>query len=66
MAAPITGLAYSGQYGFAQTDMYWPLSHMVVPSQKALGCTDCHGPRGRFDWNALGYTGDPIQIGGRP
>lgn len=65
-AEKTAGLPFSGQYGFAQTDMYWPLSHMVVPSQKALGCTDCHGPRGRFDWKALGYTGDPIQIGGRP
>jgi len=66
LGARSSGLAYSGKYGFARTDMYWPLSHMVVPKEKALGCTDCHGPRGRLDWKALGYAGDPIQTGGRP
>jgi hypothetical protein len=46
--------------------MFWPLTHMVVPKEKALGCTDCHGDRGRMDWKALGYAGDPISTGGRP
>ena len=61
-----SGLPYSGRYGFAPTEMYWPLTHMVVPKEQALSCTDCHGARTRFDWKALGYAGDPIQIGGRP
>ncbi|MGC4000908.1 MAG: tetrathionate reductase family octaheme c-type cytochrome [Anaeromyxobacter sp.] len=60
-----SGLPYSGQYGFAPTDMYWPLSHMVAPKERALGCNDCHGAQGRMDWKALGYAGDPIQNGGR-
>ena len=60
-----SGLPYSGKYGFARTEMFWPLSHMVVPKEKALGCTDCHGSNGRLDWKALGYAGDPIQTGGR-
>jgi octaheme c-type cytochrome (tetrathionate reductase family) len=60
-----SGLPYSGKYGFASTEMYWPLSHMVTPKEKALGCTDCHGSNGRLDWKALGYPGDPIQTGGR-
>jgi hypothetical protein len=61
-----SGIAYSGKHGFAPTEMYWPLSHMVAPKEKALACTDCHGERSRMDWKALGYAGDPIQTGGRP
>jgi hypothetical protein len=58
-------IPYSGKYGFAETEMYWPLSHMVSTKEKALACTDCHGERSRMDWKALGYAGDPIQTGGR-
>jgi octaheme c-type cytochrome (tetrathionate reductase family) len=60
-----TGLAYSGQYGFAETYMYWPSTHMVQSADKALQCDDCHGENGRMDWEALGYPGDPIEWGGR-
>jgi octaheme c-type cytochrome (tetrathionate reductase family) len=60
-----TGLSYSGRYGFAQTEMYWPLTHMVAPKEKSLQCADCHAPGGRLDWAALGYPGDPIRWGGR-
>ena len=66
MGVKPTGLAFSGKYGFAQTEMYWPLSHMVAPKDKALGCTDCHGDRGRMDWKALGFGADPITSRGRP
>jgi octaheme c-type cytochrome (tetrathionate reductase family) len=55
-----SGLEYSGKYGFAATEMYWPLSHMVAPGERALQCADCHGPAGRMDFEALGYPGDPI------
>jgi octaheme c-type cytochrome (tetrathionate reductase family) len=65
MAAPITGLDYSGQYGFAETYMYWPTTHMVQPSENALQCESCHGENGRLDWEALGYPGDPLEWGGR-
>lgn len=65
LADPITGLAYSGQYGFAKTYMYWPTTHMVQPAAGALQCDDCHGDDGRMDWEALGYPGDPIEWGGR-
>jgi octaheme c-type cytochrome (tetrathionate reductase family) len=61
-----SGLAYSGKHGFAPTEMWWPLSHMVSPKEKALACTDCHGEKSRMDWTALGYAGDPIKTGGRP
>jgi len=50
---------HSGQYGFAETDMYWKVNHMVVPKAEALKCNDCHGKNGRLDWQALGYAGDP-------
>ena len=67
-AAPITGLEYSGQYDFAETYMYWPTTHMVQSSDKALPCEACHSPlgeNGRLDWQALGYPGNPIEWGGR-
>ncbi|HUN22750.1 MAG TPA: tetrathionate reductase family octaheme c-type cytochrome [Anaerolineales bacterium] len=65
LAEPITGLAYSGEYGFAPTLMYWPTTHMVQPASHALSCNDCHSPEGRLDWQALGYPGDPMVWGGR-
>lgn len=66
LGAERSKIAYSGRYGFARTDMYWPLSHMVAPKERALTCADCHGARSRLDWKALGYTGDPIETGSRP
>jgi len=65
LGAQAAGLAYSGNYDFAPSEMYWPLSHMVVPGEYALQCADCHGENGRLDWNALGYYGDPLRWGGR-
>jgi hypothetical protein len=62
---PNTGLAFSGEYGFAPTEMYWSLTHMVQPKEEALQCTECHGEGGRLDWAALGYEGDPMVWGGR-
>ncbi len=60
-----TGLQYSGEYDFADTVMYWPLSHMVQAKEKALQCVDCHGTRGIMDWSALGFDGDPAYRGNR-
>lgn len=65
LAEPITGVKYSGSYGFAETWMYWPTTHMVQPKEGALQCTDCHAENGRLDWEALGYPGDPMEWGGR-
>ncbi len=59
------GLPYSGNFGFAETYMYWPTTHMVQPKENALQCDDCHSNNGRMDWQALGYPGDPIEWGGR-
>ncbi|MBM3151802.1 MAG: tetrathionate reductase family octaheme c-type cytochrome [Chloroflexi bacterium] len=65
LAEPVTGLPYSGRYGFTTTYMYWPSTHMVQPAEKALQCDACHGDSGRMDWEELGYPGDPIEWGGR-
>lgn len=66
LGAEVTGLPYSGRYGFANTEMFWPSSHMVSPSEDALQCVDCHSDDGgRLDWQALGYDGDPVKYGGR-
>ncbi|MCJ7512219.1 MAG: hypothetical protein MUO23_04545, partial [Anaerolineales bacterium] len=59
------GLKYSGSYGFTETEMYWPTTHMVQPKENSLECTDCHSENGRLDWQALGYPGDPMEWGGR-
>ncbi len=59
------GLPYSGSYGFAETWMYWPTTHLVQPAANALQCADCHGEGTRLDWKALGYPGDPLEWGGR-
>ncbi len=65
LAEAITGVKYSGSYGFAETYMYWPTTHMVQPKEDALQCNDCHSANGRLDWEALGYPGDPMEWGGR-
>lgn len=66
LSTPITGLDYSGKYDFAESRMYWPISHMVVPARKALNCNDCHGEnQQRMSWKSLGYLKDPIFGGGR-
>jgi len=60
-----SGLAFSGELGFAETHMFWPQNHMVAPKERALQCTACHGEGGRLDWISLGYEGDPARSGGR-
>ncbi len=66
LAVKHTGLAYSGHYGFVETEMYWPINHMVQPKDRALRCVDCHSPQSRLDWEALGYPTDPMNEGVRP
>jgi len=36
------GLPYSGEYDFVETEMYWPLNHMVSKKEESLQCIDCH------------------------
>ncbi len=58
----VSGLEYSGEYGFAETETYWPINHQVDPKDKALKCLDCHKEGKRMDWKALGYEGDPVKL----
>ncbi|MEN8194391.1 MAG: tetrathionate reductase family octaheme c-type cytochrome [Bacteroidota bacterium] len=60
-------LVFSGSVGFIETEMSWPINHMVVPAENALKCMACHGKNSehRLDWKALGYSGDPLRAGGR-
>ncbi len=36
------GLPYSGKFDFVETEMYWPVNHMVSPAKESLACNDCH------------------------
>jgi hypothetical protein len=40
---------------------------MVAPAKKSLKCKDCHTKKEskRLNWEALGYKGDPMNVGGR-
>jgi octaheme c-type cytochrome (tetrathionate reductase family) len=65
LGSEVTGMDYSGEFGFAATSMYWPQTHMVAPKSQALQCKACHCEKGCIDWEELGYPGDPIKWGGR-
>jgi octaheme c-type cytochrome (tetrathionate reductase family) len=41
-------LPYSGEFGFVETTMSWPMAHMVAPAKEALACIDCHAKDGRL------------------
>lgn len=60
-----SGLPYSGKFEFVKTAAYVNAQHEVAPKENALACSDCHGDSKRMDWKALGYSGDPMKIGGR-
>jgi len=36
------GLWYSGNYGFVETEMSWPVNHMVSPKEQSVTCEECH------------------------
>ncbi|PKH60349.1 cytochrome C [Shewanella sp. Choline-02u-19] len=55
------GISYSGEHGFAATEMWWRINHMVSPKADALKCSDCHNKGTRMNWKALGYEGDPMK-----
>jgi octaheme c-type cytochrome (tetrathionate reductase family) len=43
-----TDVDYSGEYAFTETEMLWPLSHMIAPAEDSLACGDCHRTEGRL------------------
>jgi octaheme c-type cytochrome (tetrathionate reductase family) len=42
------GVEYSGQMDFVETEMSWPITHMVAPREDALTCAQCHRENGRL------------------
>jgi octaheme c-type cytochrome (tetrathionate reductase family) len=42
------GAPFSGDFGFVETRMTWPITHMVAPKEQALGCPSCHTKGGRL------------------
>ena len=38
----LVNLPYSGSYGFIETEMYWPVNHMVSPKEQTVQCSECH------------------------
>ena len=40
------GAEFSGKYAFVETEMSWPITHMVAPKGDALTCAQCHAPSG--------------------
>lgn len=47
-------------YTWVEAVRYMGIFHGVPPKEKALDCLDCHSPKGRLDWKALGYDRDPL------
>jgi octaheme c-type cytochrome (tetrathionate reductase family) len=43
------GAEYSGKFAFVDTEMSWPITHMVAPKEDALSCQQCHAKGGRLD-----------------
>ena len=67
--AAVTGQPYTGEFVFADTEMYLSVNHEVAPKEEAYGmgsdCGDCHFGT-QIDWAGLGWTGDPTLGGDRP
>ncbi len=49
VGAAATGAPFSGKYGFVDTEMLWPITHMVAPKEDALDCIECHKQGGRLE-----------------
>lgn len=49
VAAGDAELEFSGEFGFVDNEMYWPITHMVAPRDKALRCAACHTQEGRLE-----------------
>ncbi len=42
------GAPFSGKVDFIKTEMFWPITHMVAPKDKALACAECHSADSRL------------------
>lgn len=36
------GLPFSGKVSFIETEMYWPINHMVTSKDNSVQCNECH------------------------
>ncbi|MFV9616167.1 MAG: tetrathionate reductase family octaheme c-type cytochrome [Gammaproteobacteria bacterium] len=43
-----SGVEFSGEVGFVETEYFWPITHMVAPAEKSLSCESCHSHDGRL------------------
>jgi hypothetical protein len=41
-AMDFLNIPYSGEYGFVETEMHLPVSHMVAPKEQVVTCKECH------------------------
>ncbi len=55
------GAPFSGEIGFVETTMMWPMAHMVAPVERTVGCRECHSAGGRM----TGVEGMYVPGGGR-
>jgi octaheme c-type cytochrome (tetrathionate reductase family) len=44
-----SGAPFSGKVDFINTEMSWPITHMVAPKGDAVRCNECHTRGGRLD-----------------
>ena len=50
-------LRFSGEFDWVETEMFWPITHMVAPANDAVQCAECHTTEdSRLDFSALGYS----------
>ncbi|WP_320007593.1 tetrathionate reductase family octaheme c-type cytochrome [Maridesulfovibrio sp.] len=43
-----SGLPFSGEVGFVETEYVYPTTHMVAPKENAVACEECHSKQGRL------------------
>jgi octaheme c-type cytochrome (tetrathionate reductase family) len=65
------GLPFSGEVSFIQTEMYWPINHMVAPRDQSVQCIECHSREnsrlaGLNDFYMPGRDSNPVieKVGG--
>ncbi|SIS52471.1 tetrathionate reductase family octaheme c-type cytochrome [Phaeovulum vinaykumarii] len=46
VAMAYAGQEFSGQIGFVETEMFWPIAHQVAPAKDAVQCEECHATGG--------------------
>jgi octaheme c-type cytochrome (tetrathionate reductase family) len=42
------GKEFSGEVGWVETEMSWPITHMVAPKEDTVQCYQCHKDEGRL------------------